>query len=65
MGEEECKELASKAKFRLEFMALMLRTGRDKEATDSYNAVYELLMEITGEGPETFSPGGRRTGGRD
>tara|TARA_Y100000310_G_scaffold194297_1_gene194271 strand:- start:281 stop:448 length:168 start_codon:yes stop_codon:yes gene_type:complete len=50
----KCVDLAKKVKFRLEFMSLMMRVGREEEAQKSFNKAYDMLIEMSGE--ERYNP---------
>ena len=39
-------EKVNQANFKLEFMAMMIMSGRDKKATEAFNAAREILVTL-------------------
>jgi len=45
----DCRAAAKRAKFRIEFMAMMLIAGRNDEAAEAYEEALRELVQIIGE----------------
>jgi len=49
MTQQDMIEGAKRAKFRIEFMAMMLIAGRNDEAAEAYEEALRELIQIIGE----------------
>ena len=49
MTQQDMIEGAKRAKFKIEFMAMMLLAGRKDEAAEAYEEALRELMQIIGE----------------
>jgi hypothetical protein len=45
----DCRAAAKRAKFRIEFMAMMLLAGRKDEAAEAYEEALRELVQIIGD----------------